>query len=82
MCSDRWSDTAIIIMLNKIWLSLLLAILTNLSNSSNKKGLCVQKKEITKSNILTFSTWYDIKPVVVMPKMKIKFKKMQICVIK
>lgn len=40
------------------------------------------KKEITKSNILTFSTWYDIKPVVVMPKMKIKFKKMQICVIK
>lgn len=40
------------------------------------------KKEITKSNILPFSTWYDIKPVVVMPKMKIKFKKMQICVIK
>lgn len=33
------------------------------------------KKEITKSNVLTFSTWYDIKPVVVMPKMKIKFKK-------
>lgn len=33
------------------------------------------KKEITKSNVITFSTWYDIKPVVVMPKMKITFKK-------
>lgn len=52
-----------------------------IQQQQQKRIMCA-KKEITKSNILTFSTWYDIKPVVVMPKMKMKFKKMQICVIK
>lgn len=50
-------------------------VVGNYYQFTQQKRIMCAKKEITKSNVITFSTWYDIKPVVVMPKMKIRFKK-------